>query len=97
MFLAKVAGIAILIWFYQSAKKNNENGINWAIIGLIGFWLVWWIVTLTVANPWLDSFTKGGPVVLLLLIRQLPAIAGIVVAFFIRKKLIASADNSLED
>ncbi|MGR9114406.1 MAG: hypothetical protein ACU85E_01470 [Gammaproteobacteria bacterium] len=96
MLLAKIAGIAMLVWFYQTAKKQGENPIKWAITGVIGYWLVWWIVTLSIANPLLETFEKSS-VALLLLIRQLPAIAAIVAAIFIRKKFLvepAESENS---
>ena len=93
MLLAKVAGIIILIWFYQTAKKLGENPIKWALTGLVGYWLVWWIVTLAIANPLLEAFEKSS-VAFLLLIRQLPAIAAIVTAIFIRKKYLVDAFES---
>lgn len=93
MLLAKIAGIVMLVWFYQTAKKQGENPIKWAITGVIGYWLVWWIMTLSIANPLLETFEKSS-VAMLLLIRQLPALAAIAAAIFIRKKfLIDSADS----
>ena len=40
-FLAIFAGIAVLVWFYLTAKEKGEHRFNWAIVGLIGYWLVW--------------------------------------------------------
>ena len=48
LFLAKFAGIAVLVWFYLTAKDKGEQPIKWAIIGLIGYWIAWWVVRLTV-------------------------------------------------
>lgn len=96
MLLAKIAGIIMLVWFYQTAKKHDENPIKWAITGLIGYWLVWWIVTLSIANPMLETFEKSS-VAVLLIIRQLPALAAIAAAIFIRKKFLvgpAESENS---
>ena len=93
MLLAKIAGIIILVWFYQTAKKQEENPIKWAITGVIGYWLVWWIVTLAIANPMLEAFEKSS-VALLLLIRQLPAIVAIAAAIFIRKKFLVDSTES---
>lgn len=93
MLLAKIAGIIMLVWFYQTAKKYGENPIKWAITGVIGYWLVWWIVTLSVANPLLESFGKSS-VAMLLFIRQVPALAAIAAAIFIRKKFLIDAAES---
>ena len=48
LFLAKFAGIAVLVWFYLTAKDKGEQPLKWAIIGLIGYWIAWWAVRLTV-------------------------------------------------
>lgn len=93
MLLAKIAGIIILVWFYQTAKKQNENGIKWALTGSVGYWLVWWIMTLGVANPLLEFFERSS-VIFLLLIGQLPAVAAIVAAIFIRKKYLVGPYES---
>ncbi|PKM10773.1 MAG: hypothetical protein CVV13_11755 [Gammaproteobacteria bacterium HGW-Gammaproteobacteria-3] len=93
MLLAKVAGIIMLVWFYQTAKKQGENPVKWAVIGVIGYWLVWWIMTLAVANPLLETFERSS-VALLLLIRQLPALVAIAAAVFIRKKFLVDAAES---
>ena len=50
LFLAKFAGIAVLVWFYLTAKDKGEPPIKWAIIGLIGYWIAWWAVKLTVVS-----------------------------------------------
>jgi len=42
LFLAKFAGIVVLVWFYLSAKDKGEPPVKWAIIGLIGYWIAWW-------------------------------------------------------
>ncbi len=34
LLLAKFAGIAVLVWFYLTAKEKGEPAIKWAIIGL---------------------------------------------------------------
>lgn len=32
-----LAAIITVIVFFHSGKKNSENGIRWAVIGLIGY------------------------------------------------------------
>ncbi len=90
MLLAKIAGIVILVWFYQSAKTRNLPPVQWAVIGLVGFWVAWWIVTLSVANPMLETFEKS-PGWILLLIQLLPALAGIAAAVLVQKKFLLTA------
>ncbi|MCX7089466.1 MAG: hypothetical protein NTV00_15620 [Methylococcales bacterium] len=95
MMLAKIAAILMLVWFFQTAKEQEENPFKWMIIGLVGYWLVWWIVTLAVANPLLNSMPNGSWKVLSV-IRHLPAIAAILAAVLVRKKLLADVKKTLE-
>lgn len=88
MMLAKIAGIAVLVWFFITAKEHQQQPYKWAIIGLAGYWLMWWIVTLAIANPWLNSINKGS-ILLLGFIRHIPAIAAIITAVLVRQKLLA--------
>lgn len=90
MLLAKLAGFFFLWWFYSTAKKQGVPAIQWAIIGLIGYWLAWWITTLAIANPLLDLFAHGS-VGVLLGIRQIPAILAVIITIFIRQKFLLPA------
>jgi len=89
LYPAKFAGLAILIWFYLTAKEKEQPPLQWAVIGLIGYWLTWWLVKLSVLHPLGDLLVKNPSS--LFLVMQIPAIAGICVSYFIRKKLIANA------
>jgi len=92
LHLAKFAGIAVLVWFYLSAKENGASPINWAITGLIGYWITWWAVKLTVVSALLGVVAKNPTGTFLLL--QIPALCAIGAAFLIRKKLLADvAEN----
>ena len=87
LFLAKLAGIAVLVWFFLTAKNQGEQPYKWAIIGLIGFWITWWAIKLTVVTALAGLVAKSATMTFLLI--QIPALCGIAVAFFIRKKLLA--------
>lgn len=89
LYLAKFAGIAILVWFYLTAKDKGQPAFKWALIGLIGYWLTWWLVNLSVLHTIGDMFARSAAS--LFMVMQIPAIAGICASFFIRKKLIANA------
>lgn len=88
-FLAKALAIAVLVWFFTSAKEHEESPINWAITGVIGYVIVWAAVKFTLVDM-LWAAVKTAPVAGFLL-AQIPALCGITAAFFIRKKLIADA------
>ena len=49
--LAKMVGIAVLIWFSMTGKAQGEYWLRWAIIGLIGYWLTWIGLYLTFSLP----------------------------------------------
>lgn len=89
LYPAKFAGLAILVWFYLTAKEKQQPAVQWAVIGIIGYWLTWWLVKLSVLHPLGDMFVKSPTS--MFLVTQIPAIAGICACFFIRKKLIANA------
>ncbi len=95
LHLARFAAIAVLVWFYLSAKEKGESPINWAITGLIGYWIAWWAVKLTVVSG-LTSMVAKNPTGTFLLI-QIPALCAIGAAILIRKKLIADADKKSKD
>ena len=87
LFLAKLAGVAILVWFFLTAKSQGQQPYKWAIIGLIGYWTTWWAIKLTVVTALVGLVAKSATMTFLLI--QIPALCAIAVAFFIRKKLLA--------
>jgi hypothetical protein len=89
LFLAKFAGIVVLVWFYLTAKDKGEQPIKWAVIGLLGYWIAWWAVKLTVVAALSGLFAKSAMMTFIVI--QIPALCAIAAAFLIRKKLIADA------
>ncbi len=93
MLFAQIAGIVMLVWFYQTAKKLGENPINWAITGLVGYWLTWWIAKLTIKSLHLDVLA-GNSGILKFVIILTPAVLAILATLFIRKKYLVDAAES---
>lgn len=89
MFLAKLAGILVLVWFFLTAKDKGEPPFKWAIIGLVGYWLTWWVIKLTVVTALSGMVAKSA--LMTFLVIQIPALCAIAAAFLIRKKLLADA------
>jgi hypothetical protein len=89
LLLAKLSGIAILIWFFLTAREHGEQPVKWAVIGVMGYWITWWVVKLSVVNLLSGLVAKSATGTFLL--TQIPAIVGIFAAFLIRKKLLADA------
>jgi hypothetical protein len=87
LLLAKAAAIAILVWFYTTAKKHEQNPIQWVVIGVLGFWLAWWAVKLVVLDNLVGVFAKESTMSFIM--TQIPALVGIGVAYMVRKKLLA--------
>jgi len=90
LFLSVVFGFAVLVWFYQTATKVGEPAIKWAIIGFVGYWLVWWLVKLSVLGV-LTKLMAKSPFVTFLVV-QIRSVVGAGVAFLVRKKLLS--DNA---
>ncbi len=89
LHLARFAAIAVIVWFYMTAKEKGESPINWAVIGLIGYWLTWWVVKLTAVSALMGMVAKNPTGAFL--IYQIPALCAIGAAFIIRKKLLSNA------
>lgn len=87
--LAKLCGIFTLVWFYLTAKSHGGPVINWSVIGLIGYWLTWWISKLLIESAFAGAVAKFSGVVFLL-----PIIFSLLACFFIRKKLIAGISTN---
>lgn len=96
MLFAQIAGIVMLVWFYQTAKKLGEKPMNWAVIGLIGYWLTWWIVKLSFKMLNLDGLA-GSSGFLKIIIIMAPAIAAILATLFIRKKYLVDAAEAKQN
>ena len=90
LLLAKFAGIAVIVWFYMTAKNRGGEPMKWAIIGLIGYWIAWWAVNLTAVSALSSLFAKNFTAIFI--IAQIPAVCAIGAAFLIRKKLLADVE-----
>lgn len=86
--LAKLCGILTLVWFYLTAKNHNAPVINWSIIGLIGYWLSWWLAKMLILTPLADHVAKHS--VTEMMLTQVPVAVAVAACFLIRKRLIAS-------
>ncbi len=82
--LAKIVAIAISVWFYKSAQKIGENPIQWAVLGVIGFFLSATLAHYAISEPLLGTLPPQGT--LTSLIRQSPLLIGIASVYFIYKK-----------
>lgn len=92
LFLAKLFGILSLVWFYMTAKNHHAPVLNWSIIGLIGYWLTWWLAKMLLVVPLADVVPKHSVVEFLL--TQMPVVCALAAVYLIRKKLIASLANA---
>ncbi len=95
LILAKLAGILVIVWFFQSGKKMGEPGVTWAIVGLIGYWLAWWIGNEFIISSLVGMFSKSK--VIVFLITQIPMIFGVFIASLVRKRLIKIAENKVQE
>ncbi|HIF54836.1 MAG: hypothetical protein ABGX40_01615 [Methylococcales bacterium] len=92
LLLAKLAAILIMVWFYLTAKKQKEPAVKWAIIGLVGYWISWWLSNKLFLSALTGMFSKS--TVIVFLITQLPVLCGVAVVFFVRAKLIKDAEKN---
>ena len=88
MLLAKFAAVAVLVWFYQTAKDNDESPAKWAIIGLIGFGITWEMAHL-IADAILSKSPSSA-----FMSSNLPAFVGVAAAWLIRRKLLSDTKSN---
>ena len=81
MLLAKIVAVAILVWFFHTAKENGQEPFKWAIIGLVGFGITW-----EAAHLLTDALTENR-----MIASTLPAVIAAAGAWIIRQKLISDA------
>ena len=84
-FLAIFSGVGVLVWFYLTAKEKGEHRFNWAIVGLIGYWLAWGGAKLVLTISGLVA--KG--TIMAVIVNQIPVICAIGAAFIVRRKLVS--------
>ncbi len=85
LILAKVLAIAVLVWFYTTAREKGEPAINWAVTGFIGYVIVWGLIYALI-NKLFGTNAKGSFVIM-----QIPALCAIAATYFIREKLCSNA------
>ncbi len=87
-FLAKLCGILMLVWFYMTAKNHGGPLLNWSVIGLVGYWLTWWLAKFLILTPLAGSVAPHST--LEILFTQLPVLFSLAACYFIRKRLLAT-------
>jgi hypothetical protein len=85
MLLAKIIAVGILVWFFHSAKENDQQPFKWAIIGLVGYGITW-----EAAHLITDALTANK-----IIAATVPALIAMVGAWLIRQKLISDAKKDV--
>lgn len=89
--LAKLGAVAIIVWFYTTAKEKGENPTKWATVGFIGYCLSAVLGYLVAYKPLSAIFLSHGTAsnsFMVMLISQVPAIIALLASVLIRKQLI---------
>ncbi len=77
-----------MVWFYTTAKNHGGPVLNWSIIGLIGYWLTWWLAKMLIVVPLAEVVTKHS--VAEFMLTQSPVAVSVLVCVLIRNKLLAN-------
>ena len=84
--LLKIFGIAVLVWFFKTAKQVGEKGVQWAIIGVLGYalaaTLTHFLITDVILNKPISSKSIWQ------FFNLLPSLVGLTAAYFVRKKFL---------
>ncbi len=89
LLITKLIALGVVIWFYMSADKAGQSPVKWAVIGLIGYVIAWFLFDKIITDPLSAKISKKG--IGIYLAYQIPAMGGLVAAYFIRKKLLRDA------
>lgn len=89
LLISKLIALGVVIWFYVSAEKVNQPAVKWAVIGLIGYVIVWFLFDKVIADPLSAKVVKKG--IGMFIIYQIPPLGGLAAAYLIRKKLLSEA------
>ena len=89
--LFKLGAILVMAWFYTSGKKIGAPAIKWAIIGLVGYGLVYFLTRETILSLFIGSASKNTS--LIFVVTQIPVACAGIVVFFVRKKLIKDEEK----
>lgn len=89
LLITKLIALGVVIWFYLSAEKVSQNPIKWAVIGLVGYVIAWFLFDKIIADPLSAKVVKKG--IGVYIIYQIPPLGGLAAAYLIRKKLISDA------
>lgn len=92
LLLAKILAVAVLVWFYLAAQEHKQPPAKWAVIGLVGYVLVWGLTYGLIHILLPAAVTRT--MVMGFLVMQIPAVCGAFAAYVIRGKLIADAVNN---
>ncbi len=82
--LAKLIAIAVVVWFYKSAKEVGENPFLWAFFGAVGFFLSATLAHYVISEPLLTTLPPK--TTLASIIRQFPLFMGIASVYWIKRK-----------
>jgi hypothetical protein len=94
LLLAKALAVVTVVWFYLSAQQKKQKPITWAVIGLIGYVLTWFLVRYTIIPMFPRSASQS--MFSGFLIMQIPAVLGFFAVYLVRGKLMHDADNAQE-
>ena len=92
LLLAKLAAIVVLVWFFTSAQEHRQPPVQWAVIGLIGYVLTWFLVYKTFVHGLPPAMTRSEGMGFIVM--QFPVFCAMAAVYLVRKKLISDATNS---
>jgi Kef-type K+ transport system membrane component KefB len=93
--LAKICGILALVWFFITAKNNGGPQLNWSVIGVIGYWLSWFLSKELIFAPLLKMMNRHTQTEEMLLMFA-PVAVALLACFFIRRHLLLGLPGKVE-
>lgn len=88
MILAAIVVISIAVWFYFTALKLGENGIKWALVGIVNYYLAAIPWRFFIAKPLQEMMGRGSNEMFYNLAGLSVVVAGAALAVFARSRLL---------
>lgn len=88
MVVAALVVISIAVWYFSTAERLGENGIKWALIGIVNYYLAAIPWRFLVAKPLQKMMGPGSNDLLYNMTGFSVVIAGIALAVYARSRLL---------
>ncbi len=90
-----IIAIAIAYWFYRTAESRGLPNLQWAIAGIIAFYVPNFIWSLTIAKPWMNTLHQANAAASASMVGFSSVFVGLAVALLVYRFALPKAQQPL--